>query len=121
MSHAELYRNGAACGYTIRVADTFLSRSVGLLGSASLPPQSGLWITPCVQVHTAMMRYPIDVIMLDETGSILAIAPSLGPWRVGPQGASRGVALELPAGAAQSLDLRRDDRLTLRGSKAIGA
>ncbi|HAY09625.1 MAG TPA: hypothetical protein DCY18_06790 [Thauera sp.] len=49
----------------IRRAGHFLARLRGLLGTAALAPGHALLITPCAAVHTAFMRYPIDVVFID--------------------------------------------------------
>ena len=52
----------------LRIADTHWSRFCGLMGTdvGSFPAGQGLWIVPCHGVHTFAMRFPIDVIYLDQ-------------------------------------------------------
>lgn len=89
---------------SVRRADRFFSRLVGLLFSPPLQPGQGLLLVPCASVHTAFMTYPIDVVFLDRTGRIRRIVPRLAPWRVA---ASVGAyqTLELAAGEAARLEL----------------
>ncbi len=44
-------------GEKVRMADTFLSRFVGLLGTAAIREGEGLWIVPCRSLHTLGMRH----------------------------------------------------------------
>ncbi|MGV8992226.1 MAG: DUF192 domain-containing protein [Thiobacillus sp.] len=89
---------------TVRRADRFLSRLVGLLFSPLLLPGQGLLIVPCAAVHTAFMRFSIDVVFLDGAGRIQKIVPRLKPWRAAAcSGAWQ--TLELAAGEAQRLEL----------------
>ena len=85
-----------------RVARSFWSRLVGLLGKASLADGEALVITPCSSVHTAFMRFPIDVIYVDGRWRVVKTVPRLRPFRV--SAALRGAqsVLELPAGAIEA-------------------
>lgn len=86
--------------HAIRRADGFFSRLAGLIFAPPLAPGEGLLLVPCASVHTAFMRYPIDVVFLDRAGVITRIVPCLAPWRAA---ACRGATqtLELAAGECQ--------------------
>lgn len=89
----------------IRLADGFFSRLAGLLFSPPLQPGHGLLLVPCASVHTAFMRYSIDVVFLDRAGRIRRIVPHLKPWRTAAfPGAYQ--TLELAAGEAARLGLQ---------------
>ena len=64
---------GTVLGESIRVADTGLSRIVGLLGERALLPDEGLLIVPSQGVHTLGMLFPIDVVVLDDDWHVLAM------------------------------------------------
>ncbi len=64
------------------VADTFFSRAIGLLGKESLPPGSGILLSPCNQIHTFFMKFPIDVIFIDGHGKVIKVYNALPPWRI---------------------------------------
>ena len=59
-------------GDRIGVADTTLTRLVGLMGRGSLAPGHGLLIRPSNGVHTLWMRFSIDVLLLDREYRVLA-------------------------------------------------
>lgn len=95
---------------TVRRADRFASRLAGLLFSPPLPPGHGLLLVPCASVHTAFMRYAIDVVFLDRAGRICRIVPRLAPWRAAATiGAYQ--TLELAAGEAARLGLQAGQSL----------
>src|SRR6266699_484973 len=94
------------------VADRPLSRLRGLLGRHELPESEGLLITPESSIHTWFMRFPIDVVFLDATLTVLGTRENVGSWRVAGWRGARSV-LELPAGACQQRKLRPGDRLVL--------
>jgi len=82
----------------VGVAATRASRAVGLLSRSGLEPGEALWIVPSRGVHTLGMRFTIDVLALDEAGTVIDCVSNLRPWRVRlPRRGTAGV-LELPAG-----------------------
>jgi uncharacterized protein len=84
----------------------------GLIGKSSLPQDEGLWLDPCSGVHTFGMRFPIDLLVLDQTGRVLRIVNRLQPWRVSlPVRGGRSV-VELAAGAAERAGLAIGDTVT---------
>ena len=105
----------------IAVANTFLRRLRGLMFSRSLPADSGLLIIGCNSVHTAFMRYAIDVVYLDKNGTVVRCVTKLEPWRgsfanmrIGPRAHDIPLAahtLELAAGTIGQLGIEPGDRL----------
>lgn len=85
----------------LEIADSFWTRLWGLQFRRSLRPRAGLLLTPCSSVHTAFVRFPIDVVMLDGSNRVLAVRANVRPWRavIGVKGTH--AILELPAGTAQ--------------------
>lgn len=107
------FRSSGACRTVIRirVADTFPTRLVGLLARASLDPQEGLLFDPGGSIHTMWMRFPIDVVFLDERYRILRIASRVPPWRFVLAPRQTRFVLELAAGVACAADLERGTML----------
>jgi uncharacterized protein len=82
----------------VGVAATRATRAVGLLSRTGLEPGEALWIVPSRGVHTCGMRFAIDVLALDEAGTVIDCVSNLKPWRLRlPRKGTAGV-LELPAG-----------------------
>lgn len=101
----------------VRRAEHFLSRLAGLLFLPPLPPGHGLLLVPCASVHTAFMRYAIDVVFLNRCGVIQKIVPRLKPWRMAACGGAHQT-LELAAGEAQRLGLAPGQPLRLNPEPA---
>jgi uncharacterized protein len=95
-----------------------------LRGLAGLPAEEivPLVFPRCRSVHTFGMRTPIDIVWLQvEPGrstTVIAVVPAVGAGRFvrAPRGVARRLvsALELPAGDAERLGLRRGVRLADR-------
>jgi uncharacterized protein len=84
----------------LSIADTAPSRMKGLLGRRSLEAGEGLLLSPAGSVHTAFMRFPIDVVFLDHDLEVLEVRDSVPPWRAAARRGAKAV-LELPAGEAR--------------------
>ena len=93
------------------VADTARARRRGLLGRDSF--DGALVLRPCRNVHTARMRFAIDVAFCDPEGVVLRTV-SLPPWRVSPYVHKAAFAIEAQAGAFDRWKLHPGDRVELR-------
>lgn len=96
---------------TVEVADTFLSRLVGLLGRRSLAEGRALVLTHTRSIHMVCMRFCIDVVFTDETGRVVCLAPRVPPFALRLGGPDARVAVELPAGLIEASGTRVGDRL----------
>jgi uncharacterized membrane protein (UPF0127 family) len=81
-----------------RLANTFWSRLVGLLGRGHLPFGEGLVLDPGSGIHTFFMRITIDVVFVDGEGKVLKTAENVRPFRVVMCARHTRHTLELPAG-----------------------
>jgi uncharacterized membrane protein (UPF0127 family) len=100
-------RTGTTLAADVEVAATRRARRRGLLGRAGLATDAALVLEPCFAVHTAFMKFAIDVLFLDQSGRVTRIA-SLAPWRAAVD-MSASMVVEMPAGAAR--DVRVGDCL----------
>jgi uncharacterized membrane protein (UPF0127 family) len=92
------------------VADRAHHRMRGLLGRRRLQPGEGMVLRPAWNVHTAFMRFPIDVVFLDADQVVIRIAPALAPWRTVSCRGAREV-VELAAGECAHRGLETGDRV----------
>jgi uncharacterized membrane protein (UPF0127 family)/catechol 2,3-dioxygenase-like lactoylglutathione lyase family enzyme len=93
------------------VAETPGTRGRGLLGTDSLEDGCGLLIVPCRQVHTFGMRYPIDVIFVDEAWRVKKVVAGMKPGRVGALVFRARAVIELPAAKTAETETRVGDML----------
>ena len=96
---------------TAEVAHTARGRRRGLLGRDS--HEGALVLRPCRHVHTAGMRFPIDVAFCDAEGVVLRTV-TLAPWRLSPYVRRAAFVVEAEAGAFDRWRLQAGDRLELR-------
>jgi len=80
-THLAVYRNGEILFGQVRHARDFFSRLRGLLLTSPMLPDDGLLLSPCGQVHTIGMSYPIDIIFLDQAGCVLRCLSNVRPFR----------------------------------------
>lgn len=96
----------------VELAMTRRTRRVGLLGRDHLDADAALVLAPCLAVHTAFMRFPIDVAFVDRCGRTVRLVHGLAPWRmaVAPRAYA---AIELAAGALRRHEVDVGDRFEL--------
>ena len=83
--------------YRVKVADSILSRLIGLLGKRSLALDSGLWIVPSSGVHTLGMLFTIDVVFLDKNLKVVGLRELLRPFSITGLNLQADSVIELPA------------------------
>jgi uncharacterized protein len=112
-THIELTRSNGQPVCRARVARSFVTRFLGLMGTAALPDGEGLLFPRTRSVHTHFMRFPIDVVFLDDELRVVAIRAALRPWRMAAAKQARSV-LELAAGECERLGLAEGEVLVER-------
>jgi uncharacterized protein len=100
----------------VRVAQSFWSRTKGLIGQSSLPRGSSLWIQgtrfiACNSIHTWFMSFPIDAIFVDRKLRVKAVYRNLAPWRVTWPTAGAHSVFEMAAGALTESNVEIGDQL----------
>lgn len=97
--------DGRRVAHEVRIADSFVARSIGLLRDEKLDGHQGLLLIPGGSVHTFGMRFPIDVVFLDRRMRVLDFAPNVTPGRLrlAPPGTRR--VLELSSGRIAAVGL----------------
>ena len=105
-------RTGVPVADAVELAATRASRRRGLLGRDHLEPSAAMILAPCGAVHTAFMRFAIDVVFVDRDGRALKIVRELAPWRIAWSPFAHAV-VELAGGRLRSCDVSVGDRLYL--------
>lgn len=100
---------GTLLGDRITVADTSLSRFLGLIPKRGLNAGEGLWIKPSSGVHMFWMRFAIDVVGLDRELRVVRLWRDLRPWRMTSVSMQMQIALELPVGQIDACNVQIGD------------
>jgi len=85
-----------AHGITVPVAADPVARLLGLAGLSRERAGEGLLLPRCRSIHTAGMRFALDVLFLDEEGELLRVEREIGPMRIVSERGARAV-LEIPS------------------------
>src|SRR5512146_2975935 len=103
----------------LTVADTHWRRLRRLLGTSTqhFTFGKGLWIVPCHGVHTIAMRYPLDIVYLDNEDVVVHIEENVKPWRITPVRTDAMTVLELPAHTVWNTGTRPGDQIEITFSK----
>lgn len=88
----------------VQEADSFGRRLRGLMFRKRLGPGEGMLFRPCQAIHTHFMRFPIDVIFVDDQWRVLQVIASMRPWRTSPFVRRAAAVIELQAGAADATE-----------------
>ena len=112
-------RTGTAIATSVERAVTRATRRRGLLGRDGLGAGCALMLEPCPAVHTAFMRFAIDIVFVDRQGYAIKIVRNLGPWRIAVAPRAHAV-VELAAGSLAQVDLAIGDRLFLSTDPCTG-
>lgn len=91
--------------FQIEIADSFYKRFKGLMFRKDSIKNEGLWIVPCNAVHMFFMRFPLDIVLLNEQNEVVEVHHSLKPWKMTKPIKEVYSTLELPAGTAVKLGI----------------
>lgn len=94
----------------VRLLKGFLDKSIGLLGSAKSYP---VYFTTRFGIHTYSMKFPIDVIVLDNNNRVKRISTNLKPNRFFFWFPIYNRVVELPADTVKKLKINNGDKIKL--------
>jgi uncharacterized membrane protein (UPF0127 family) len=98
----------------LELADGYWSRLVGWQLRPRPAAGHGLLLVPCASVHTCLLRFELDLAMLDGGGRVIEVRKGIRPWRaVLPIGRTHAI-LELPSGGTE---IRPEQTLRVSGPK----
>lgn len=113
---------GTVLGGRVLLADDLMARMRGFLFRTEPSAGEGILLSPCQAVHMFGMRFPLDVVFIDESGTVVATHPDLRPWKWTGLHRKALHALELPAGTILGTGTRTGDALSwaTAGAEADG-
>jgi uncharacterized membrane protein (UPF0127 family) len=93
------------------IANTFFKRLKGLLGKKDFPENEGLYIPKCNSIHMFFMKFPIDVLFLDQNKQIVFLLEDFSPWKIKSPVKKAIATLELPSGTIKKHSLKVGDNI----------
>jgi uncharacterized protein len=102
----------------VRVADSILSRLIGLLGKRSLAPHSGVWIFPANGIHAIGMLFIFDAVLIDKTFKVVGLRELIRPFSVVWPASRVESVIELPAHTISRSHTEVGDQLLIERCEA---
>ena len=68
----------------VQQATNICQRTRGLMFRDSWDAETSLWIHRCNSIHTAFVRFPIDVVFVDKNLQVKKVILGIKPWRLIP-------------------------------------
>lgn len=78
----KLLCNNILIASNIKVANTFVSRLVGLLDRKNIDENEGLLLMRCSSIHCFFMKFTIDAVYLSKDMEVL-YKETVKPWKIG--------------------------------------
>ncbi len=104
------------------IARTHLSRLRGLIGvgEARFKEGQGLWLVPSHGIHTFGMRFPLDIVYLDQQKVVVYLQQDVKPWRMAPVRRHAASVLELPRTTIEATGTSLGDEIEIIMDKIAG-
>jgi len=116
MKYAELKKGDQTLIPKCWIADSFVSRFMGLMGKKEIPEGEAVCFPKCNSVHTFFMRFSIDVIRLDAHGMVIDVVSGLKPWRMLAPSMKVKHMVEMSSQRSKELGITTGEKLTCNGA-----
>jgi len=103
--------NQKAVANNVKVANSIISRFIGLLNRSHLEENEGLLIIPCNSIHSFFMRFNFDAAFLDKSNKVRFLIKNMSSCKVSPVVFTAHSVLELPSGTIERAQINIDDTL----------
>ncbi|OGG26205.1 hypothetical protein A2960_04475 [Candidatus Gottesmanbacteria bacterium RIFCSPLOWO2_01_FULL_39_12b] len=100
----------------VRLLKGFLDKSIGLTRSAKAYP---VYFTTRFGIHTLGMKFPIDVIVLNNNNQVMKTAENLKPNRFFFWPPIYNRVVELPSNTIKKLRVKKEDKIKLEITKCF--
>ncbi|HBY20141.1 MAG TPA: DUF192 domain-containing protein [Clostridiales bacterium] len=95
------------------LADTLITRTVGLIGKKKLDKDEGLLITGCRSIHSCFMAFPICAIFIDKSNKVVKVIENFKIWRISGWYIKADRVIELPPMRASETLTKKGDKLAI--------
>ncbi|WP_158737979.1 DUF192 domain-containing protein [Alteribacillus sp. YIM 98480] len=90
----------------VKGAYAFVKRLKGLMFTKQIPENFALHIAPCPSIHTFFMKYPIDVLYLNNRHEIVGMEEEVAPGKFGKRFRGTRSVVELPSGKIKTSNVK---------------
>ncbi len=104
---------GTTLATDAKMADTWLTRLVGLLNRDNLNAGEALILLPCRAVHTCFMRFGIDVLFISKHNRVVGMVENMVPYKFGKTYKEAYQVVELPVGSIEMTETEIGDEIKI--------
>lgn len=97
----------------VEIAESLLSRLIGLLGRRSLEPGSGIWIVPANAIHSIGMLFSFDLVLIDKDLRVVGLKERVRPFSMTWPNLRAESVMELPNGTIAATRTEIGDQLVI--------
>jgi len=97
---------------TIKIGNSLWQKTFGVMFWKNFGGYNGLLLPDTNAIHTFFVRFPLDLVFLDENNLVIKIVENLKPWRFSPIVWRAKHTLELPVGSVQKHKLEINDKIS---------
>jgi hypothetical protein len=80
-SHTLIHRPSGVIVARLTRLDGWWAKGVGVIGMRSLSSHEGVWLPGVSAVHTLFVRFPLDLLFLDDDLRTVGVMPNFPTWR----------------------------------------
>lgn len=113
MKKINILKNNIVITDNAELADTFFARFRGLMFRRTIAEDYALCITPCNQIHMLNMKFPIDVVYLDEGGTVIKTDVNVQPGKICKTVQNANSVIELKSFSASKLGIQNGDTIKI--------
>lgn len=113
MKKINISKNNTVITDNAELADTFFTRFRGLMFRKTIAEDYALFITPCNQIHMLNMKFPIDVVYLDEGGTVIKTDINVRPGKICKTVKNAKSVIELKSFSALKLGIENGDTIKI--------
>lgn len=87
------------------IANKLIKRFMGYMFRNEPASAEVLIITPCNQIHTFHMKFPIDVLYLNKDDVVVHMEKDIKPWKIRPKISSAHYVIEGKRGSFKGVEV----------------
>lgn len=112
---SQLIKNSQVLIPNVKVATSFFSRFLGLMGKKSIAEDQAVCFPRCDSIHTFFMRFPIDVILVGKEGEVVEVVEAMKPWRLMLPRKKVKHVIEMQAHLSKKLGIQPGEKIDCAG------